>query len=286
MPDSLDAFLNDLHRRYPVDERFRRNIRPLVERIFDRSISLEERKRLLQLVEKTYRRQVENRENLERAKEGIQRIFSNLYRKILKDLGPQVQNLQPRAEEGPTPEPPPASPSTPPAPELPPDPGEPPPSAEFDRGQADPPPPGDPVWSEYGDDDALSETEGLPSKRDILFGEFLIRRGVLDRGALLGALEEQVREKPLLGWVALRRGVLNEDQVLRVLTRQVREERRFGEIAIEEGFLDADAMEGLRRVQKKYTPRLGRILVRRGDLSQEALDYFLEEFAAENGAGE
>ncbi|MBN2490282.1 MAG: hypothetical protein JXQ29_05480 [Planctomycetes bacterium] len=283
MPDSFDAFLDDLNRRYPVDERFRRNIRPLVERIFDRSISLEERKRLLQLVEKTYRRQVETRENLERAKEGIQRIFANLYKKILKDLGPEARHLENRRAEG---EPgaglPPAGPSLPHVAD-----GAaagPPPAADFDPGVPPAPPPGDPVWSEYGEDDALPETAGLPSGRDILFGEFLIRRGVLDRAALLGALEDQVREKPLLGWVALRRGVLSEEQVLRVLTRQVREERRFGDIAVEEGFLDADAMEGLRRVQKKYTPRLGRILIRRGDLSPEALAYFLEEFAAEHGA--
>jgi hypothetical protein len=294
MPESIETFLADLNNRYPVDERFRRNIRPLVERIFDQSISSDERRRLLNLVEQTYKRQVENRENLERAKEGIRRIFSNLYRKILKDLGPQMGNLNNRMDEGTEASP---SESTSGSRDASIESDHPADKRKLEDGDRSVPPgklnvweprplkPHDPVWGEQdrGDASAHQESDAMPRKKDVLFGEFLVKRGVLDRAALLGALEEQVREKPLLGWVGLRRGVLTEEQVLTVLTRQVREDRRFGEIAVEEGYLDSQGLDVLCRVQKKYTPLLGRILVSRGDLSRDALEYFLEEFSAGYG---
>jgi len=284
MPEPIDEFLAELNRRYPVDERFRRNIRPLVERIFDKSISTEERKRLLRLVEQTYRRQVENRENLERAKEGIRRIFTNLYKRILKDISPQLQSLdRPPKDPKSTPHQPPPKPSERPAPSFE-DRPELPAGDDSARTGGQGPGPSEPVWSERGDEaEPAEEFAPVPRRSDLLFGEFLIGRGALTRAALLGALEDQVREKPLLGWVGLRRGVLTEDQVHSVLTRQVREDRRFGEIAIDEGFLDPDRLDVLRRVQRKYTTPLGRILVARGDLSQDALDYYLEEFTNECG---
>lgn len=295
MPESVDRFLSELNNRYQVDERFKRNIRPLVESIFVQSISSEERARLLNLVEQTFKRQVENRENLERAKDGIRRIFSNLYKKILKDMGPQGKEAKDGKQDQPGARPGPGEDET----------TSPRPGLEGDRNE-DPgkeegsKPDGlkiwkpefmkplDPVWSDSGKVDnppQESEAEGepLPSKKDLLFGEFLLRHGALDRSALLGALEEQVREKPLIGWVGLRRGALTEDQILRVLTRQIQEDRRFGEIAVEEGYLDLHKLDELRRVQKKYTPLLGRILVSRGDLTVDALKFYLDDFAAEFG---
>lgn len=265
MPEPSDDFLNELNARFPVDEKFMQNIRPLVERIFDRSVAGDERKRLLKLVEETFRRQCENRDNLDRAKDGIHRIFSTLYDRILTDLGhgdqagsaPDVGDLPDLGAE----------------------------ESAADHEDEDPSfdewePGAEPVWGQDEDDTAHDHD---PRRRDVLFGEFLVRRGVLDHATLLGALEEQVRDKPLIGWVALRRGCINEEQLLQILTRQAREDRRFGEIALEEGFIGEDDLDGLRRVQKKYTPLLGKILVNRGDLSREALDYFLEEYAAELG---
>ncbi len=291
MPESVERFLSELNNRYPVDERFRRNIRPLVESIFVQSISSEERARLLNLVEQTFKRQVENRENLERAKDGIRRIFSNLYKKILKDLGPQVKDPQEENQDllGPDGDET-ASPRSGPEDEK---------KEEPEKEEGDKPDglkiwkpefmkPQDPVWSDIGKEEDTpveqeSEGEPVPYKKDLLFGEFLVRHGAVDRSALLGALEDQIREKPLMGWVGLRRGVLSEDQVFRILTRQVQEDRRFGEIAVEEGYLDAHKLDELRRVQKKYTPLLGRILVSRGDLTDDALQYYLDDFAAESG---
>jgi len=288
MPESLEIFLSELNNRYPVDDRFRRNIRPLVERIFDQSISRDERKRLLNLVEQTYKRQVENRENLERAKDGIRKIFSNLYKRILKDLGPQMKNLQNRLEE---------QKKTEDSMEA--EPGKVPQEPQTGDNETEdnvkpgglhiwepkPLKPQDPVWGqkENEEDAGSPDNDPIPRQKDLLFGEFLVGRGALDRNSLLGALEEQIREKPLIGWVGLRRGILDENQVLKVLERQVREERRFGEIAVEEGFLNPDSLDMLRRVQKKYTPLLGKVLVNRGDLSSDALKYFLEEFNTEYG---
>lgn len=280
MTESVDAFMRELVHRYPVDERFQRNIRPLIERVFDPSVSVDERKRLLRLVERTFRRQVENRDNLERAKDGIRRIFANLYERILKDLGPQVDQLGRDATAGGGSEESGRRSGD----------GEASDSADLFEDDSEPwsdpdndlKPllPQEPIWSD-DEDEEPAQNHDAPRKRDVLFGEYLIRRGVLDAASLLGALEEQVREKPLLGWVGLRRGMLDEEQVLKVLTRQVREDRRFGEIAIEEGFLDEENLDLLRRVQKKYTPLLGKILVTRGDLSQDAVNYFIDEFNAE-----
>lgn len=281
MTESVDAFMRELVGRYPVDERFQRNIRPLIERVFDESVSVDERRRLLRLVERTFRRQVENRDNLERAKDGIRRIFAGLYERILKDLGPQVDEFGREAASGSA-----GSAEHGRRTDDRHEPGSIEPGADDSEAWSDPDNslkpllPQDPIWSDDEDDEPAA-THEAPSKRDVLFGEYLIRRGVLNPASLLGALEEQVREKPLLGWVGLRRGLLTEQQVLKVLCRQVREDRRFGEIAVEEGFLDDESVDLLRRVQKKYTPLLGKILATRGDLSQEAVSYFLEEFAAE-----
>lgn len=261
MADSTDRFLEDLSRRFPVDALFVSNIRPLVDRIFKDTTPGEERDRLLALVSKSFERQSQARDTIGDARDGIRRIFSNLFEQIVRDVSADDDKTaaagadaeaQPDGEEDIF--------------------GD---DASFDEWSEDGD--GQPVWGEQ------QQPDGMPRRGDVLFGEFLVRRGVLDQIALLGALEEQVRNKPMMGWVAMRRGLLDESQLLDVLTRQAREDRRFGEIAIEAGYLDEGSLDQLRRVQKKYTPKLGRILVQRGDLSAEALDYFLEEYSVEIG---
>ena len=68
-----------------------------------------------------------------------------------------------------------------------------------------------------------------------MFGEHVVRKGLLTRRRLLEVLEQQETSKVPVGRLAIQLGLLSIEQVVEVLGRQSAEKRLFGELAVDLG---------------------------------------------------
>ena len=117
----------------------------------------------------------------------------------------------------------------------------------------------------------------------LLFGQFLLSRGLVDREALTVALKEQERRRPAMGELAVQNGFLNRSELYFVLEAQQESKTRFGETALKEGYLTREQIESLVREQKGQTPKLGELLVEAGALPPQELSPLLADFERSQG---
>ncbi|OIP62213.1 MAG: hypothetical protein CO150_08715 [Nitrospirae bacterium CG_4_9_14_3_um_filter_53_35] len=119
----------------------------------------------------------------------------------------------------------------------------------------------------------------------MLFGEFLIKRGVATEEQIVKALDEQKKIRLPLGTVAVTNHFLSIKDVYAVLNRQVEDpEKKFGEIALELGLLTEQELDKIIELQYEKNPNIGEILVRRGVLNKERLFEELNAFVRIKGA--
>jgi hypothetical protein len=115
----------------------------------------------------------------------------------------------------------------------------------------------------------------------MLFGEFLLAQGLVAEDALVGALDEQHKNKMPLGQMAVQKGFIDAKALFKVLTEQrkkTREDNDFGSIALELGLLNQDQVDELIGSQNTTNELLGNILVEGGILPREKLVQALKEF--------
>lgn len=110
-------------------------------------------------------------------------------------------------------------------------------------------------------------------RRSVLFGEFLITRGLATEEQILRALDSQKKSRPYLGTMAIMEKYLTMKDVYTILNRQVHEpEKKFGQIAIELGLLDEKKLDRILNLQKERTPpHVGELLVEQGVLTKDQL---------------
>ncbi len=117
-----------------------------------------------------------------------------------------------------------------------------------------------------------------------MFGQFLVRRGLLRPAQLLEALERQQSAKLSIGRLALQEGILPIEQVLEILAHQQElgaERKSFGELAIELGHLDAGQRDDLLKRQQRSTAPLAQVIVELGLLDFDRVKAALGEFLKE-----
>ncbi len=121
----------------------------------------------------------------------------------------------------------------------------------------------------------------------MLFGEYLVGKGLVDEETLVIALDQQRQQNRPLGQIALRNGLINKKELFRILTEQRKLEsqgKSFGLIALELEILTMEQVDSLVASQSESNLLLGEILVGEGVISKNQLDQFLEEFyTGENG---
>ncbi len=126
----------------------------------------------------------------------------------------------------------------------------------------------------------------LGSLNSILFGEFLVMKGILResqvQSALKAQVEHQMRNKLMYGDIAVKMGMMTPDQVEDVLKKQEETEagKKFGEIAVINGYLTQDGVKKALDAQNKSRPKISEILIKQGALSSEDEKRYLEEFSA------
>ncbi len=116
----------------------------------------------------------------------------------------------------------------------------------------------------------------MPSKR---FGEFLIKKNVIDANALVEVLHIQgTRSIMQLGEIAVKNKILTPEQLLEILNVQSSIDERFESIALLLGYLDQDEIDKLVDLQVNEKQMIGEILITQNKMTQDQLDLLLEEF--------
>ena len=111
------------------------------------------------------------------------------------------------------------------------------------------------------------------------FGEYLIKRGVIDASTLVEALHRQSKNNVInIGETAVRNKALTPEQFLDILSVNETIDERFEDIALLLNYLTQDEIDDLRAKQEKEQQFIGEILVALGKLTQPQLEQLLQEF--------
>lgn len=125
-------------------------------------------------------------------------------------------------------------------------------------------------------------TSVLNSLPKMLFGELLLRKGVVNSGQIKAALDYQKKNQELFGELAVKLNMMEAgdlEDALKVQTGMDSKEK-IGEVAISLGFLDKSGVKKILNYQKSTRPKLGEVLITLGSISEEIRDKYLKEFHA------
>jgi len=112
----------------------------------------------------------------------------------------------------------------------------------------------------------------------MFFGQYLLGKGVIDREALLDALDRQRLSNFSLPELAVQQKLINRDQATEVMARFRMSDAPIEGILAEIGGLGQDQVERLQRQQRSSWLRIGAALVEGGHLSDEEIAANLEEY--------
>ena len=117
----------------------------------------------------------------------------------------------------------------------------------------------------------------------MLFGEFLVHKGVLSVEEVDRVLLLQRKIAIPLGKLALERSLLTLADIFQIRGQQRKTDSKFGDIAIKLNLLKPRQVDSLVELQKAIKPFVGELLVREGVLNENQLLALLKEFKAEYG---
>lgn len=119
----------------------------------------------------------------------------------------------------------------------------------------------------------------------MLFGEFLIKRGVATESQILKALDDQKKKRLPIGTVAVTEKFLSIKDVYVILNKQFEDpEKKFGEVAVELGLLTGEELQTILELQFEKNPNVGEILIEHGVLDRDRLFEELNAFVRIKGA--
>jgi hypothetical protein len=114
----------------------------------------------------------------------------------------------------------------------------------------------------------------------MLFGSFLVDRGVVKAAHIAEAIDRQQRARPSLGQLAVGLGRVSREAVDEVLA-SLHPDQKLGEALVERGLLNETQLRQLLILQKRDSEPIGSILVKMGVLDEAALDRELIAFHEE-----
>jgi hypothetical protein len=112
----------------------------------------------------------------------------------------------------------------------------------------------------------------------MFFGQYLLSKGVIDREALIDAIERQRRSNLSLPQLAVREGMLEPAQADEILARYRTSDVDLEELCVRSGHLQSGQFEKLTRIQRADWVRIGSALVAGGHLSQNEVEKRLADF--------
>ncbi|MFV2072687.1 MAG: chemotaxis protein CheX [Thermoanaerobaculales bacterium] len=111
----------------------------------------------------------------------------------------------------------------------------------------------------------------------MFFGQYLLSKGVIDKTALIDAIESQRSTNLTLPEFAAREGILEPHQAEAILARYRTSDASLWELCLRAG-LTPEQLEELTRIQRSGWVRIGTALVDRGHLTMEEVEEHLAEF--------
>lgn len=119
-----------------------------------------------------------------------------------------------------------------------------------------------------------------------LFGNYLVKEGVLSEDSYRAIVKEQSEARVKLGMIAVAEKMLSEQQADEINRLQQQMDMRFGDIAVEKEYLTLEQVEML--LEKQTTPYMQflQLLVEKTDIQISKIDEYLEDFQSENGFDE
>jgi hypothetical protein len=111
-----------------------------------------------------------------------------------------------------------------------------------------------------------------------LFGQFLLRKGLISERDLFNALMIQREQNRLIGAVAREKGWLSASDVEKILAYQEKNSKKFGEVAVEQTLLSGEQVELLLLEIEENHVFFGEALVSLGALSEPDMLRNLETF--------
>lgn len=115
-----------------------------------------------------------------------------------------------------------------------------------------------------------------------LFGNYLLRKGVVTREQLTEALRISSESHIKLGTLAIHSGYMTPAEVDRIFIMQTHQDKRFGELAIEEGYLTSEQVDELLSQQNPGYLKLGQALVEQNVINHEQFEQLINEYQMEN----
>ncbi len=113
----------------------------------------------------------------------------------------------------------------------------------------------------------------------MLFGEFLLDRGLVSSEQVIAALNEQRQSRPFTGVVACEMGYLDAREILEVLHNQMVYQGRFLDTAVELGFMSGEQATAVLREQGNRKTLLGKVLVQMGALTEVQLRRAIHDYS-------
>ncbi|MEX1311819.1 MAG: chemotaxis protein CheC [Candidatus Sulfomarinibacteraceae bacterium] len=120
----------------------------------------------------------------------------------------------------------------------------------------------------------------------MFFGQYLLAKGVIDRDALLDALDRQRRSNLSLPDLAVRDGLIERSRADAIMAQYRMSDDRIEDILASAGGLDADQIRRLQSKQRSSWLRIGAALVEGGYLSDEAIAANLEDYRSLESAAD
>jgi hypothetical protein len=116
-----------------------------------------------------------------------------------------------------------------------------------------------------------------------LFGDYLIKTGVITADQLDSAIAAQRENNRLLGYLAVERNLISEAELSNILAVQAEQPKKFGDIAVELKLLTPDQVQELLEIQSGNHLYLGEALVREDILDLTQLSHYLNEYREASG---
>ena len=114
-----------------------------------------------------------------------------------------------------------------------------------------------------------------------LFGNFLLRKGVVTPEQLVTAIQDSTESHVKLGTLCIHSGLMSANEVEKIYVLQTHRDARFGEIAIEEGYLTPAQLEDVMEHQGPRYLILAQELIEKGILTHDELEVLLVDYQNE-----
>ncbi|MCU0305532.1 MAG: chemotaxis protein CheC [Thermoanaerobaculales bacterium] len=120
----------------------------------------------------------------------------------------------------------------------------------------------------------------------MFFGQYLLARGIIDRQALLDALDRQRRSNLSLPELAVQQGMMDRHRADAVMARYRMSHDSMEAILAGTGGLNAEEIKRLQSRQRSSWLRIGAALVEGGHLTEEEIAASLDEFRSLESAAD